>query len=101
MGEMIKLTQEIVKEDIWMNESDFEFDGESYIFHDQLESDMDDNGSSHPFIYKRESDEKFFMIVVNRARYGYEDYSYEEFANDCEMYEVEHKEIKRMEWVTV
>lgn len=91
MGEMIKLTQEIVKGKIWMNEEDFEFNGEKYILHNQLESEMDDNGSSHPFIYKRVSDDKFFMIIVCRARYGYEDYCYEDWVNDCEMSEVELK----------
>ncbi len=101
MGEMIKLTQEIVKEEIWMNESDFDFDGEKYIYHDQLESDMDDDGSSHPFIYKRTSDGKFFMIVVCRVRYGYEDYCYEDFANECELFEVEEKEVKQVKWVKI
>lgn len=101
MGEMITLTHEIVKDDIWLNEADFEFGGEKYIYHDQLEGSMDDDGSSHPFIYKRESDGKFFMIVVYRVRYGYEDYSYEDFVNECELFEVEAKEVKITRWVSV
>lgn len=101
MGEKIILTQDIVKDKIWNNESDFEFSGEQYILHTQLEESMDDDGSSHPFIYKRMSDGKFFMIVVERVRYGYEDYSYEGWANNCELYEVEEKEVIVKEWVGV
>lgn len=101
MGEKIILTQDIVKNKIWNNESNFEFSGEQYILHTKLEESMDDDGSSHPFIYKRMSDEKFFMIVVERVRYGYEDYSYEEWVNNCELYEVEEKEVIVKKWVGV
>lgn len=102
MGEIVELNSNILKEEIFMTDGyDFEFNNEKYIGVEELEVEMDDDGKTHSFIYKRESDGKFFQVNVNRVRYGYEDYCYEDFANDFNMTEVYQKEIIRKIWAVV
>lgn len=98
----IRLPKEIVKETIFYSSGDFEFEGETYVLHEDLGIvGVDDDGRVFSYIYKRESDGKFFRIEINQIRYGYEDYGYEDFANDNELYEVEEVEITRKVWKRV
>ncbi|SER88188.1 hypothetical protein [Psychrobacillus sp. OK032] len=95
----IILTHEIVKENIpWENE--FEFEGETYVNVEQ-EEDMDDDGRDFTVIYKRKSDGKHFRITRSDARWGYEDYGYEAYMNDCELTEVEQVEVITTVWKAV
>lgn len=71
---------------------DFEHEGEKYIFVEESDVQMDDDGKSYTYIYKRESDNKYFEVTISYARYGYEDYEFESWLNDGEMYEVEKHE---------
>lgn len=97
----IKLTHEIVKEKIFYNEGDFEFEGEQYEYVGEIDSSIDDDGRDFTYLYKRKSDGKYFRIVVWQARYGYENYSYEEYGNDCELIEVEKREKVITTWEAV
>lgn len=97
----IKLTHEIVKEKIFYNEGDFEFDGEQYVFVQEIDSSIDDDGRDFTYLYKRKSDGKHFKITVCQVRYGYENYSYESWANDCELIEVEKREKVITTWEAV
>ena len=98
---MIKLTQEIVVDDIYKNEGDFTFEGEEYKYVEELDSEIDDNGRDFTYLYQRKSDAKFFMITVTQIRYGYEDYGYESWANECELIEVEKREKVITTWEAV
>jgi len=88
----IKLTHDIVKNDIFYEESDFEFDGETYEYVEELDRSMDEHGRDFTYLYKRKSDGKYFRITVWQERQSYEDYCYEEYGNDCELIEVEKRE---------
>jgi len=65
------------------------------------ETEIDENGKSYRFIYRRLSDDKLFRVTNYLCRYGYEDYGFEVEYQDCNAYEVERKEIVRYEWVHV
>ena len=97
----IKLTHDIVKNDIFYEESDFEFNGEQYEYLEELARSIDDNGRDFTYLYKRKSDGKIFMITVWQERQGYEDYSYETYGNDCELTEVEKREKVITTWEAV
>lgn len=97
----IKLTHDIVKETIFYNEGDFEFNGEQYEYVQQIDESIDDDGRDFTYLYKRKSDEKHFMITVSQVRYGYESYDYEDFANECELVEVEKREKVITTWEAV
>lgn len=72
---------------------DFSLEDEYYILHESdYDEGMDDDGCWKSHIYKRESDGKFFIIYVNRIRYGYENYALESWVND----DVELKEVKKI-----
>lgn len=62
------------------------------------ETEMDDNGKSYRFIYRRLSDGKLFRITNYLCRYGYEDYGFEDSLQDCMAYEVEKTEVIKYEW---
>ena len=55
------------------------------------ETEIDENGKSYRFIYRRLSDDKLFRITNYLCRYGYEDYGFEDGSQDCNAYEVEKK----------
>ncbi|EOO20010.1 hypothetical protein [Bacillus cereus] len=76
-------------------------DGVKYEQHDELESDMNDNGRYDSYILQRESDQKFFQLNVYYVRYGYEDYGFEISYQDKEIYEVEEQVINITKWVSV
>lgn len=97
----IKLTEEIVEETIFYNESDFEFEGEQYEYVEELEREIDDNGRYFTYLYKRKSDGKFFKIDVFQVRYGYEDYGFESGFNECELIEVEKREKVITTWEAI
>lgn len=97
----VKLTHDIVKETIFYNESDFEFNGEQYEYIEQIDESIDDDGRDFTYLYKRKSDGKHFMITVSQVRYGYESYDYEDFANECELIEVEKREKVITTWEAV
>lgn len=97
----VKLTHDIVKNDIYFEGSDFEFNGEQYECVEHLSHDMDDNGQDLTYIYKRKSDGKYFMITASAIRCGYEWYEYEEYVNDCELIEVEKREVTVTTWEAV
>lgn len=91
-------TEELYDADVFEG-YDFEHDGETYSYITESDSSMDDNGKYESLIYQRESDGKYFKLTIAYARYGYENYSYESFLNDGEMYEVEKKERVVVDWV--
>lgn len=97
----IKLPSDLVENDIFYNESDFEFEGEQYEYVEEIERSMDDNGRDFTYLYKRKSDGKYFMITVYQVRYGYEDYSYDSDFNECDLIEVEKREVTVTTWVAV
>lgn len=97
----IKLTHDIVKNDIFYEESDFEFEGEAYEYVEELDRSMDEHGRDFTYLYKRKSDGKHFMITVSQVRYGYEWYDYEDYANNCELIEVEKREKVITTWEAV
>lgn len=97
----IKLTHEIVKETIFYSESDFDFEGEHYEFIMEIYSSIDDDGRDFTYLYRRKSDGKNFKITVYQVRYGYESYDYEDFANECELIEVEKREKVVTTWEVV
>lgn len=97
----IKLPVEIVEDEIFRNESDFEFEGEQYEYIEELDCEVDDNGRTFTYLYKRKSDGKHFSIDVNQVRYGYEDYGFESWVNECELIEVEKRERVITSWVAV
>lgn len=98
---IIKLTEEIVREEIFNNESDFEFGGDQYEYDEELDCEIDDNGRTFTYLYKRKSDGKYFSIDVCQVRYGYEDYGFESWVNECELIEVEKREKVITRWVAV
>lgn len=93
--------EELVSEDIITEGGDFGLDGEEFVFIEELNEDMDDNGKSRTYIYQRKSDAKHFMIEITFVRYGYEWYSFEKWANNGELIEVERKEVVTIEWEAV
>lgn len=99
----VKLTHEIVSETILDANGDFEFNGENYAFETQLPTEMTDDFKHFEFIYiyKRKSDGKYFRITITLIRYGYEWYEYETDYNDCELIEVEKREVTVTTWEAV
>lgn len=83
------------------NEEDLIVGGEEWEYVCELDTEEDERGRYLTYIFKRPSDNKCFRITVAYARYAYEDYGYEEFMQDFTAYEVERKEIKKIEWVYV
>lgn len=95
----IKLTDEHIKA-IYRGE-DLIIDGEKWEYVDELEVEEDEDARYFSYVLKRPSDGKTFMINLAQARYGYKDYGYEDWMQDFTAYEVEQKEIKKVEWVYV
>jgi hypothetical protein len=81
--------------------ADLLIDGDVYTLYEELEEEMDENGRNVSYIYIRNSDHKYFMVTLTWVRYGYESYSFEEFDNNGDFYEVRKFPITTFEWRTV
>jgi hypothetical protein len=77
-----------------------EIDGEEFEYVDE-NVDIDDSGKTKMIVWKRPSDNKYFITYVYYCRYGYEDYGYEKSYQDLNLYEVEKKEIISYKWIMV
>lgn len=76
-------------------------DGVKYEQHDELSSDMDDDGCRELYVLKRETDGKFFMFDIYYVRYGYEDYGFDKHCQSNDIQEVEEHQVTITKWISV
>ena len=79
-------------------ENDLIVDGEVWEYIEQDGEEEDEHGRYESHVFKRPSDNKYFYVTVAYCRYGYKDYGYEDYMQDLTAYEVEKKEIVKVEW---
>lgn len=93
----IRLTDEQMRQADY--EGELVVDGEAWVYVEQDgDAEEDERGRYITHIYQRPSDGKYFEINVAFARYGYKDYVYEDYMQDCTAYEVERKEFTTTIW---
>ncbi len=81
-------------------------EGDSVVLFDKLvfqviekESSEDKDAIYTEYVLQLQGEERFFSCSVVLLRYGYEDYGYEDFAQDFSFIEVEKKEVISYVWV--
>lgn len=76
-------------------------DGEEWLFIDELDEYICEDGKYIDYIFRQNSTEKYFKITLFYSRYGYDDYNYEPSMQTNEAVEVERKPVTIINWLPV